>query len=200
MIARHLAWHVALMMAALAGAVLFAQFSPARPARTLQDGVYTALQATRGQAIYEAHCAECHMHDLAGHDYAGPLAGFGFQLKWQDSSLGELLARIRSMPLGSPGSLTGQESVDILAYVLERNGFPAGATELTAAAAAQWPPIRIERLLRTEGSTHRLARPEVDNADTRAAVRAMIAASGITRRWTAPRRTVRRDAKTMECL
>ena len=152
MIARQLAWRAAApMMALLAGSVLSAQSSPARPARTLRDGVYTAVQATRGQATYEMHCAECHMHDLAGHEYAGALAGFGFQLKWQDASLGELLGRIRSMPLGSPGSLTGREYVDILAYVIERNGFPAGTTELTA--AAQWPPIRIERLLRAQGST-----------------------------------------------
>lgn len=89
------------------------------------------------------------MRDLGGHEYAGPLAGFGFQLKWQDASLGEVFGRIRSMPLGRPGSLTGQEYVDILAYVLQQNTYPAGSEDLTAAVAAQrWPRIQIERVVK----------------------------------------------------
>jgi hypothetical protein len=44
------------------------------------------------------------------------------------------------------GSLTAQEYLDILAYLLQSNGYPSGSDELTAAVAAQrWPRIRIER-------------------------------------------------------
>jgi mono/diheme cytochrome c family protein len=104
-------------------------------ARTLWDGLYTEAQAARGKEAYMKACAECHMPDLAGHEYAGALAGFGFQLKWQDASLAEVYGRIRSMPLGRGGSLAGQEYLDITSYVLQVNGYPAGGDELTAAVA-----------------------------------------------------------------
>jgi quinoprotein glucose dehydrogenase len=133
-----------------AGGPIGAQSAPAA-GRTLQDGVFTADQAARGRAVYQLRCAECHMADLAGHEYAGALAGYGFQLKWQDAPLGDLLGRMRSMPLGRPGSLSRQEYVDILAYVLQKNSYPEGTFELTAEVIATWPPIRIERLLRSPG-------------------------------------------------
>jgi mono/diheme cytochrome c family protein len=135
---------IAIVVLCATCAVVGAQSTPAAP-RSVKDGVYTAEQAARGRAVYNVRCAECHMTDLAGHEYAGALAGYGFQLKWQDASLGELLGRIRSMPLGRPGSLMPQEYVDILAYVLQKNTYPEGTAELTAAVASRWPPIKIER-------------------------------------------------------
>ena len=128
---------------------LCAQTAEPRRPTSVRDGLYSAEQATRGRAAYERACAECHMPDLAGHEYAGALAGYGFQLKWQDASVSELYGRIRSMPLGRPGWLTPQEYLDILAYVLQKNGYPEGSSELTAAVAAQSRPrIPIERLTR----------------------------------------------------
>jgi mono/diheme cytochrome c family protein len=121
------------------------------PARTVsvRDGLYTSEQAARGMAVYNRHCAECHARDLGGHEYAGPLAGFGFQLKWQDASVAELFGRVRSMPLGRPGLLSGQEYLDIVAYLLQQNTYPAGARELTAAVAGQrWPRILLERVIK----------------------------------------------------
>jgi hypothetical protein len=88
------------------------------------------------------------MADLAGHEYAGALAGYAFQLKWQDAPLADLLGRMRGMPLGRPGSLTPQAYLDILAYVLQKNTYPEGPAELTAAAVSRWPQTRIERILR----------------------------------------------------
>jgi hypothetical protein len=74
------------------------------------------------------------------------LAGFGFQLKWEDASLAEVYGRIRTMPLGRGGTLPGQEYLDITAFVLQSNGYPAGKDELDAAVAGQrWPRIVIER-------------------------------------------------------
>jgi mono/diheme cytochrome c family protein len=140
---------VGFAMVLSAGVVALAQTDAvAAPPRTLADGVYTGDQAGRGRAVYATRCAECHMADLAGHEYAGALAGYGFQLKWQDASLAELLGRMRGMPLGRPGSLTSQEYLDILAYVLQRNSYPEGAAELTAAVVSKWPPIRISRVIR----------------------------------------------------
>jgi hypothetical protein len=39
------------------------------------------------------------------------------------------------MPLDAPDSLTAEEYVDILAYILQENGFPAGPQDLRADAA-----------------------------------------------------------------
>jgi mono/diheme cytochrome c family protein len=116
------------------------------PKRTVQDGLYSAAQADRGREAYTKACAPCHMADLGGHEYAGALAGYPFQMKWEDASVAELFGRVRTMPLGEPGSLTTQEYVDITAYILQANGYPAGGDDLTVALAAQrWPRIPIER-------------------------------------------------------
>lgn len=140
-----------LVLAAVLVANLAHAQTPSAARRSLSDGLYTSMQADRGQVAYTAHCAECHMADLGGHEYAGPLAGEGFQLKWQDASLSEFLGRIRSMPLGRPGTLSAQEYLDILAYALQKNGYPNGPGELTLPLVTQWPLVRIERVRRTTG-------------------------------------------------
>lgn len=128
------------------GVTALAQSATPAARTSVRDGLFSAAQARRGQAAYETACAECHMPDLSGREYAGTLAGFGFQLKWQDGSVAELYGRVRSMPLGRPGSLTQQQYVDIVAYILEKNAYPSGDHELTAAVAGQrWPRIPIER-------------------------------------------------------
>ena len=142
-----------MVLAALFGAVAAATLSGQEAAKPVQkrvtDGLYTDAQALRGRAAYMKGCAECHAADLGGHEYAGPLAGFGFQLKWADSSLAELFGRMRSMPLGRPGSLERQEYLDILAYALQKNEYPAGENELTIELATQrWPRIVIERTMK----------------------------------------------------
>jgi mono/diheme cytochrome c family protein len=110
---------------------------PQAAARRVWDGLYSETQAERGRTAYMQACAECHMPDLGGHEYAGPLAGFGFLLKWQDASVAEVFGRVRTMPMGRPNSLTSQEYVDIVAFMLQSNGYPSGAAELTIGVAAQ---------------------------------------------------------------
>jgi len=120
--------------------------SPQAAKRTVWDGLYSESQAARGRDAYNHACATCHMEDLGGHEYAGALTGYPFQMKWEDASVAEVFGRIRTMPLGEAGSLTSQQYLDILAYVLQSNGYPAGKDELTTALAAQrWPRIKIER-------------------------------------------------------
>ena len=95
------------------------------------DGVYSEEQAARGKADYLRACASCHRESLGGDNYAPPLAGNGFVAQWSDQSLGDLLSKIRTtMPLDSPGSLSTREGVDIVAYLLEANRFPAAKEEL----------------------------------------------------------------------
>ena len=52
---------------------------------------------------------------------------------WEGRSLGELFEKMRAeMPTDQPGSLTAQAYIDVLAFILSSNEFPAGETELAA--------------------------------------------------------------------
>ena len=105
--------------------------------RTVWDGVYTADQARRGAEAYERSCAECHGADLGGGDMAPSLAGVEFVYNWHGFSARDLFERLRvSMPPAQPNSVSRQEKADILAFILEVNGMPAGDTELAARAAS----------------------------------------------------------------
>ena len=95
------------------------------------EGVYTAAQAESGRAIYEDRCAVCHQSNLQGSFEAPQLAGDSFLLFWADLSPGDLFFRIsRSMPPGQAGSLTDEEYLDVVAYLLQANGAPAGGAAL----------------------------------------------------------------------
>src|SRR5215510_16408396 len=113
-----------------------AQATAQASSHSVWEGLYSDDQAVRGRNAYTQACARCHMDDLGGHEYAGALAGYPFQMKWEDASVAEVFGRIRTMPLGEAGSLNTQEYVDILAYVLQANGYPAAQGELTVAIAA----------------------------------------------------------------
>ncbi len=103
------------------------------PAHTVWDGVYTAAQAATGKAGYDAKCLTCHGAELSGAEMAPPLAGGVFLGNWSGQSVGDLATRIHTtMPANDPGSLSNQETADIVAYILSFNQFPAGATALAA--------------------------------------------------------------------
>ena len=108
----------------------------ARQARTAGDGVYTAAQATRGEAIYRTGCAACHGTTLAG-DLGPPLAGQGFLSVWGRQPLSDLFDKIRStMPADTPGTLSRPQVADVVAYILQANQFPGGNVELGAGESA----------------------------------------------------------------
>jgi quinoprotein glucose dehydrogenase len=102
-------------------------------ATTVSSGVFNADQAKRGQDKYTQVCSACHQNDLSGSDQAPALAGGDFLDRWDGQSVADLADRIRtSMPADDVGSLNTQQSVDIVAYMLQANGFPAGAQEMKA--------------------------------------------------------------------
>ena len=109
----------------------------AQTTKSVWDGVYTADQAKRGQPIYVRECASCHSPDLSGGESAPPLAGGQFMSNWDGLTASDLFKRMKeSMPQNRPGSLSGQDNADILAYMFQVNGFPAGKTELAHQAEA----------------------------------------------------------------
>jgi mono/diheme cytochrome c family protein len=98
-----------------------------------ETGVYTKDQAAAGSKEYQAKCSRCHGANLEGVS-APALRGEASGLK--GDSVGQALTFVSTqMPAGDPGSLSTAEYDDIVAYILARNGHPAGATALTPASA-----------------------------------------------------------------
>jgi S-disulfanyl-L-cysteine oxidoreductase SoxD len=105
--------------------------------KTTWDGVYSAAQAARGGEAYGKSCASCHAADLTGQDTAPSLAGAEFNNGWNDLTLGDLYERIHTtMPADGPGSLSPQQYVDIIAFLLSKGNFPAGGADLPAEPTA----------------------------------------------------------------
>ncbi len=99
--------------------------------RTVWDGIYTDAQAERGGASYKQSCIGCHREDLRGDSTAPSLVGESFTFLWGDMEVGELSARIQKvMPPDRPGSLPAQTYIDIVAFILQKNAFPAGGKDL----------------------------------------------------------------------
>jgi mono/diheme cytochrome c family protein len=99
---------------------------------------YTAEQAERGQARYQHSCQVCHGSELDNGDFGGPpLRGSWFRSHWGSGDVGSLFAYVRAaMPPDNPGGLNDTVYVDILAFILQGNGYPAGKDELPADAGA----------------------------------------------------------------
>src|SRR5262245_60596417 len=96
-----------------------------------REGVYTRAQAERGRTEYGKHCGSCHKEDMSGTTEAPPLLGDKFMTAWQDSNVNDLYELVRgTMPYDTPNSLLPQAYADIVAAMLQRNNFPAGADEL----------------------------------------------------------------------
>ena len=95
------------------------------------DGVFTDEQVKRGAASYQRECSNCHGAALEGGDMTPPLVGGGFTSNWNDLALGDLFERIRlTMPLDSPGKLSRQQNVDVIAFILKSNAWLSGGAEL----------------------------------------------------------------------
>ncbi len=109
-----------------------------------RDGYYTDAQAERGQALYRNACAACHGLDLEGAS-ASALAGPHFVRRWNPgasvsdfsgwgaSSVDDLFFITRTtMPQGAVGSVTAEQHIDVIAYILQQNGYASGERALTA--------------------------------------------------------------------
>ncbi len=98
--------------------------------QSVSAGVYTDAQADRGANLYPDECDRCHGEHLEG-DEAPGLASQEFLADWKGRTLADLYNRIRyAMPGDRPGKLTGQQTADLLAFILRANHFPPGKTEL----------------------------------------------------------------------
>jgi len=129
---RHIVRLVAISLAGCAVVTV----SAAR-ARSVWDGVYSKPQTVRGKTIYLETCARCHGETLLGGDDAKPLGGESFLERWDRKTVWVLFdVTRRTMPDDGPAVLSRTQTVDVVAYLLSANGFPAGSADLTADDAA----------------------------------------------------------------
>ena len=131
------------VLAGIAGSVLGVTLPIAAAKAQTSDGYFTAAQAERGRVVYLAECASCHGRGLDD-GTAPPLAGDQFARAWGSSgtSLDDVYYVMRTtMPEGDVDALSDADRLDVLAYMLERNGYAAGGRDLLADASLAAIPV-----------------------------------------------------------
>ena len=125
--------HFGFAAAVVCGVTFLAHAQDAAPTVSAMTGVYTQAQADEGVKVYHASCDEgCHLYRLEGYGKAKTLKGDAFKQDWRGKTFAEFFQYISSkMPQDFPATLTPEEYVNVMAYVLSQNGFPAGAKPLT---------------------------------------------------------------------
>jgi mono/diheme cytochrome c family protein len=100
-------------------------------AKTATSGVYSEAQAKRGEAVYKEQCAACHGDNLEGSGPMPPLAGKDFLANWGGKPVSEVFDKTQtSMPATAPGSLTPEQTADVISYLLSVGKYPAGSADL----------------------------------------------------------------------
>ena len=89
-------------------------------------GFYSREQARRGEQAYAQNCASCHKGDLTGGvKDAPPLKGETFLRRWY--TVGDLFSMTSmAQPADNRHGLSTDTYLDVVAYLLEANGLPAG--------------------------------------------------------------------------
>jgi len=117
----------------LAGLALAAPTPASAQNGSSPDGSFTTAQAEAGQGVYRRACTRCHGRELEGRN-SSALAGPAFVRAWgqRSKSLDDLHYLIRTqMPVNRGGTLTDEEYLQVLAYILQQNGYEAGDEPLT---------------------------------------------------------------------
>lgn len=107
--------------------------------KTTNDGIYTTAQADAAKPKFDKLCAECHAFTVATKKQEKdlPLGDEPFLKKWEGRTLDELLTLIvTTMPNDGSAIVNDDEALDLLAYVLQRNGFAPGKARLDKGGAA----------------------------------------------------------------
>ena len=103
----------------------------AQATRSVNEGVYTAEQAKKGEATYKEQCAACHGDNLEGSGPMPPLAGKDFLANWTGKTLGDLYEKTQTtMPATAPGTLSPDQAAEIVAFLLSKDNYPTGAAAL----------------------------------------------------------------------
>ncbi|MEO7361574.1 MAG: cytochrome c [Gemmatimonadaceae bacterium] len=94
-------------------------------------------QAVRGLAVFKKTCLECHTtSDVTGAD---------FKIKWNGQPVYDLFNVIRTtMPDDKPGTLTTDEYIDVVAYLVRLNGAANGGAPFVATDTAGLKNARMQ--------------------------------------------------------
>lgn len=113
-----------MLFAVLGGFLAWAWSISAQDGGTsVQAGVYSEEQAERGGTLFEEACMVCHQPE--------EFAAGGYMSGWDGMSANDLVEYIRAtMPEDNPGRLKRQEYIDIVAFLFQQNGLPAGESEM----------------------------------------------------------------------
>ena len=116
------AWSLGLGACALL-ALTLASSVAAQEKKSVKSGVYTAVQAERGQGLYRSKCASCHAPNRFTDDL--------FYTSFAGKPLWEMFDVISdTMPEDNPGGMKKEEYADVIAYLLKLNNFPSGSVDL----------------------------------------------------------------------
>lgn len=97
--------------------------------------LFTQQQAKIGHMTFETHCSMCHGKKLQGIS-APTLVGQDFASAGNNYTVAAIFGELsQQMPAGDPGSLSHKDYTDIMAFILNKNGYPAGKTPLTYSGA-----------------------------------------------------------------
>ncbi|MDG0991634.1 MAG: PQQ-binding-like beta-propeller repeat protein, partial [Luminiphilus sp.] len=100
--------------------------------------VPTAVQASStAKVLYEQHCGSCHSSSLRGSAHGAALAGKPFLDKWREQDAQALLnLSMTSMPPGESHTLSQEEHVSLVQYIIEHNTPSLKDSYLLASASA----------------------------------------------------------------
>jgi alcohol dehydrogenase (cytochrome c) len=117
--------------------VIFLMAVSAASAQAKGVGGYTSAQASHGATVYTQYCVQCHGGHLQG-ESAPALSGQTLRSAYGGGTAAQLYDFIsRQMPQNAPGTLSQAQYLDVTAYILSRNGFPAGNAPLSVNSLSQ---------------------------------------------------------------
>jgi mono/diheme cytochrome c family protein len=124
-------------IAVLAAAIALGLSLPFRTTAASNSITFTKAQQNAGGTAFEKTCAPCHGMQLEG-GAGPPLTGRNFKIL--STKVGATVSDIftymsMNMPMNNPASLSHEQYVDIMAFILSKNGYHAGGAPLTFAAA-----------------------------------------------------------------
>lgn len=94
---------------------------------------FTSSQSTAGEKQFATSCAMCHGEHLEGG--AGPaLTGPNFKTLSSKvkATVGDVFSYMTTnMPMNAPASLSHDQYVNVMAFILSKNGYHASSTKLT---------------------------------------------------------------------
>jgi mono/diheme cytochrome c family protein len=119
------------VVAAMTSAAVFTpSLSAQAPEPRIWQGVYTTAQAERGKETFGTACLRCHGPNLEGNT-APALTGDRFYASWGNEPIDRLFLKIRdTMPPNFGSTMDDKTKLEIVAYILKTNGYPAGTSEL----------------------------------------------------------------------